>query len=438
MFATTNRIFGALAALLLSATPAQADVVTDWNAAMLRTVSGQPPFNQARFAAITQLAVFEAVNATRGDYQPYLGSIHTRPGASAEAAAVAAAYTALLHYFPVSAAALDAARDASLAAIVDGSAKDDGIRVGVAAAHAIIALRLEDGSAPPRFHSPSTMSPGEWRLTSSCPPAGGVFLHWADVQTFGIVESSQFRSRRPPHLTSRRYAEDYVEVKRVGAASSVRRSQHLTDIARLYNVLLAPELWNTVATQIMSTRHDPLIDNARSFALLNMAMSDALVSVMETKYHHNFWRPETAIREGAIDGNPRTTSDVNFAPLLVTPCFPSYPSAHASASYAARKVLEQLYGAGHSITVTSAAEPNVVLDYTRLAQITDDIDDARVYGGIHFRFDQEAGALQGCRIGAYVYRHNLRPALGWPRHGRSHPDHSSPRAPCAALRAEHH
>jgi hypothetical protein len=144
-----------------------------------------------------------------------------------------------------------------------------------------------------------------------------------------------------------------------------------------------------------------------------MAISDGLVSVMETKYHHRLWRPETAIRAAAADGNPATEADPAFAPFIATPCFPSYPSAHASASYAARRVLERLYGRGHhAIRLSSPAVPDVTLYYTRLGQITADIDDARVYGGIHFRFDQEAGARQGARVGAWVHRENLRPARG--------------------------
>jgi hypothetical protein len=145
------------------------------------------------------------------------------------------------------------------------------------------------------------------------------------------------------------------------------------------------------------------------FALLNMAISDALVTVMETKYHYLFWRPETAIRAGDADGNRLTFADPAFAPFIVTPCFPSYPSAHASASYAARTVLEKFFGGGpHLVTLSTPALPQIVLQYCTLKQITDDIDDARVYGGIHFRFDQEAGARQGTKIGRHVVTHNLR------------------------------
>jgi hypothetical protein len=142
-----------------------------------------------------------------------------------------------------------------------------------------------------------------------------------------------------------------------------------------------------------------------------MALSDAGVAVMDTKYHYNFWRPETSIAAAGTDGNERTDPDSSYVPFISAPCFPGYPSGHASTSYAAREVLERIFGArAHSITVSSPALPDVTLRYTKLKEITSDIDDARVYGGIHFRFDQEGGAEQGRLVGAYIYMHSLRPA----------------------------
>ena len=154
----------------------------------------------------------------------------------------------------------------------------------------------------------------------------------------------------------------------------------------------------------------PLTEKARTFALINMAISDGLVTVMESKYFYVRWRPVTAIRAGDTDGNPATAPNPSFTPLITTPPFPSYPSAHASASYAAREVLERLFGCGpYTITLLSPRILSIVLHYTSLAAITEDIDDARVYGGIHFRYDQEAGGRQGQRIGSFVFSHKLRP-----------------------------
>ena len=390
---------------------ARADVITDWNAIMVTTVSGQNPFAQARLAAIMHLAVFEGVNAITGDHRSFLQTPLVVPlPASAEAAAVAAAHRVLLSYFPASSSVLDAARAASLAAIADGQAEANGVAVGEAAAAALIALRSSDGSVPPAFHLPSNADPGEWQLTPSCPPAGGVLAHWQNVTPFGITSAEKFRSAPPPPLGSRRYTRDFNEVKSVGAANSALRPPHLADAARFYAVVLAVATWNPAAAQVSIAQANGLSFNARMFALLNMAMSDALVSVMETKYAYDFWRPETAIRDAHLDNNSRTDPDPEWQPFIVAPCFPSYGSAHAAASYAARLVAVALLGDDAiSVTLSNAAAPGLVMEYTAFEEITEDIDDARVYGGIHFRFDQRAGRVQGRRIGTWVIQHNLRP-----------------------------
>ena len=150
-------------------------------------------------------------------------------------------------------------------------------------------------------------------------------------------------------------------------------------------------------------------ENARALALANMAISDSLVASFFNKYHYNFWRPETAIHAGDADGNWKTDPSPSFVPFITTPCFPSYPSNHGSGSGGGAEILRRVYGeAGHSITLTNPAVPNIVLQYTSFKQITDDISDARVYGGIHFRFDQGAGARLGRAVGRAIYENNLR------------------------------
>jgi hypothetical protein len=396
------------AVLLCSPAITRADAVSEWNAIMVATVSGQNPFAQARFAAITQLAVFEAVNAITGDYNPYLGTITAPTGASVEAAAVAAAHAVLRNYFPDDAASLDAARAASLARIRNGWAKNAGIAAGEAAATAMITARANDGSGPPQFYMPLSSNPGEWLTTPSCPPAGGVLLHWRNVTPFGIESADQFRPEPPPVLTSTKYTRDYNEVKAVGGANSTERPQDRADVAQFYAAVAPIPLWSEVARQIAVEQGTSLSENARVLALLSMAISDGAVSVFETKYHDNFWRPETAIRAADTDDNPKTEANPTFVPFITTPCFPGYPSAHATLSNAAREVLERIYdNRRHYIKLSSPAVPGVMFKYTKLKQITDNIDDARVYGGIHFRFDQEAGSDQGRRIGEYVYKEYL-------------------------------
>jgi hypothetical protein len=405
------RLVLGLALVGLGALPARADVVLTWNEIAMNTLASNNvnPFEAPRVAATVQLAVFEAVNAVVGRYEPYLWTVSAPAGASAEAATVAAAHAVLLHYYPGSAAALNAERDASMSLIADGQAKADGIAVGIEAAAAMIARRTGDGSAPPQFFPPSSAAPGEWQRTPSCPAPGGILFHWQNVLPFGIESSQQFRSLPPPALQGGAYAKDFDEVRTVGALASPNRPEALTQVARFYNAALAAAVWNSVARQIAVRRSTPLSFNARAFALLNMAISDGLVSSMETKYHYRLWRPETAIHDADIDGNHKTAADDAFAPLIAAPCFPSYPSAHASGSYAGRAVVQRLFGRrGHDLTLTTAALPGVALHYTDLADITDDIDNARVYGGIHFRFDQRAGARQGRAVGAHILTHHLR------------------------------
>jgi hypothetical protein len=403
-----KRHAGAIAMLILPAL-GKADVILDWNLIMQAIVTTQPPFPQARFAAITQLAVFEAVNSITHDYQPYLGTITASPGASPEAATITAAHTVLKSYFPASALSLDAARATSLAAILDGTAKNDGIAVGEAAAAAIMAARANDGSSPPAFFLPPSANPGDWQLTPSCTAAGGAFFHWQNVTPFGIISAGQFRIDPPPELAGGRYAEAYNEVKEVGDINSTQRPQDRTNVALFYASVTPVRIFNPIARLLSASEGKSLSENAHDFAILNMAISDAAVATFEAKYHYNFWRPETAIHDAALDGNDRTDPDATFKPLVITPCFPSYPSAHGTLSNAARDVMERAYGnVSFAITLSTPAVPGVSLTYTNLKQITDDISDARVYGGIHFRTDQKAGGLMGSRLGQWVYEHNLR------------------------------
>jgi hypothetical protein len=394
--------------VLYGAGAAHADPVTDWNAIMQATVAPANPFVQTRSAAIVQLAVFEAVNAIVGDYEPYLGTIIAPPGASPDAAAVAAAHRALVALHPASAPALDVFRAQSLSAIPDGPAKDFGIAVGVAAADAMLLLRVDDGSNAIVPYTPGT-EPGDWQPT---PPAflPALLPGWGQVTPFGIECGAQFRSSPPPAIHTGKYARDYNEVKAVGAVDSTVRPQDRTNVARFYAVVLVLPVWNDAARQASAAQGKTLSENARIFAVLAMAICDGLISSMETKFHYNYWRPVTAIRAGETDGNDKTDPDPAWLPLVVTPPFPSYPSNHASGSNSARAVLDRVYGKdGHDVTLTSPLVPGVVLNYTAWEQITDDIDDARIYGGIHFRFDQEAGSRQGRQVGKYILRNHLRP-----------------------------
>jgi len=406
----------AAACLLFAAVTANADVVLDWNAIAINTAlaNGQNPFDLSRVAAIGQLAVFEAVNAITGDYKPYLGTITAPSGASADAAAIEAAYRVLSYYFPASASMLDAARANSLALIADSQAKDDGIATGDAAAAAMILLRANDGSSPPQVKIPGPAVPGEWQATPSCPsPNGigvGVFFQWQNVTPFGVPSAKAYLLDPPPALTSNKYAKAYNEVLAVGGLTSTERPQDRADVVHFYAVTSSTVVFDQAARQIAVAQGRSLSENARALALINMAINDSFVASFFNKYHYNFWRPETAIHMGDTDGNWKTTADPTYAPFIATPCFPGYPSNHASGSNGGAEMMRRLYGeGGHSITLSNPAVPNIILHYTRFKQITEDVDDARVYGGIHFRTDQDAGGRLGRAIATAVYKNNLRP-----------------------------
>jgi hypothetical protein len=401
------------AACLMTPAAARADVVIDWNAVMTSAVAGQNAFNEARIAAITQLAVFEAVNAVTGRYEPYLGTVVAPPGASKEAATIVAAHDVLVHYLPTTAATVTPARDAALAAIPDGQSKQDGIALGADAAAAMIAARVGDGSATPQFYPPAPAAPGVWQATPNSSPAGGVFFHVPNVTPFGLESGDQFRAGPPPALTSFHYARDYFEVKRLGRVDSPYRPQDRSDVARFYGAVLGVQTWNPAVRQVAAAEGRSPTYNARAFALLNMAIVDGLIAVMDTKYHYTFWRPETANRGGATDGNPLTVADPAWTPFINVPCHPSYPSAHATIAGGATEIAERLFGkSGHSITLSSASVPGIVLHYTRFKDIARDIDDARIYGGVHYRFDQEQGGRLGAKVGRHLYHHHLRPEHG--------------------------
>ena len=400
--------------VMCGATSARADAVTDWTAIMEESTLRVPdPAQSIRVAAITQLAVFEAVNTIVGHYEPYLlepylGRVGAPAGASPDAAAIAAAHRVLVDLLPDQAESLNAKRVVSLAALPDGAPKSAGIAIGEAAAAAMLAKRANDGMDTNVPYTPGTL-PGQYRPTPpDFTPAFGAQL--GRVTPFAIDSVARYRVPPPPALRSQRYARDYEEVKRVGDIASRERPKDRADVARFYAPDDIVPIYFSAARQVSLAQRKTLAENARSFALLGMAIFDAMVVCFDSKYFYDYWRPVTAIRLGHLDGNRHTDADPSWTPLVFTPPFPSYPSGHASFGGAARRVLERVFGEdGLAITLASPEVPDVVLDYASWKQITDDIDDARIYGGVHYRFDQEEAARQGRKVGRYVLRHWLRP-----------------------------
>jgi len=287
--------------------------------------------------------------------------------------------------------------------------------VGHAAAAAIIANRTNDGAQSPTFYTPTSNAPYEWQPTPSCanPPASGrgLFFHWQFVEPFGVDSSSQFRAKEPPALVSGNYANGLNELQAVGGLDSALRPADRAAVAVFYAAQPPHRGWNLAARQLAAERgSNEITKTARTLAIMNMSLSDAHITVFESKYHYRTWRPETAIVRADEDRNHRTVASASYQPYVTAPCFPGYPSAHGAGGGAARAVLERAYGRKHhDITLVEAGAPGIVLRYSDLRTITDDVDDARVYGGIHFRYDQEAGERMGVEVGHYNDEHRLLP-----------------------------
>lgn len=236
---------------------------------------------------------------------------------------------------------------------------------------------------------------------------GGAFLHWGNVKPFGVLTSSQFRAGPPPALTSKQYARDLNEVQALGDVNSASRSPHDTNVARFYASQPPHVGWNSVARQIILQRDDEITDTARILALMNMSLADAHITVFESKYFYRTWRPQTAIPRAAEDGNPETVPTA-FTPLITTPCFPGYPSAHGVGAGAASRILWKAYGRLHRLMTSNPSVPTVLV-YRDVLDVVKAVSNARVHGGIHFRTDQDAAEQQGNLIAQWNLRNHLRP-----------------------------
>jgi hypothetical protein len=389
-----------------------ADAVLDWNATALETTASAPfnPPLESRNLAIVHAAMFDAVNSIAGEFRPYAVEIDAPEGASPDAAAAAAAHSALAQLYPDQQAALDAAYATSLSRIPDGPAKTDGVAVGQAAAARILALRATDGTgaAIDAPYAPGA-GPGDWIPT---PPAFAPALDpgWGKVRPFCLEDGGSFRADPPPALTSAEYARDYREIADIGSATSRTRTRDQADLARFW-VSTASQIWNPAARQVATGQGLTVSRNARALALLNLAGADAVIAAWDAKFAHNQWRPVTAIRAADTDGNPETTADPAWTPLLVTPPFPDYVAGHTAYAGAAAKVLEHVFGAhpGVVLKLTSAAAPGATRTYATFEEIADGVVEARVLGGIHWRTSSTQGKKMGAAVAAFAIDHCLEP-----------------------------
>ena len=407
---TTRNRAAALAVLALFTlpVPAHADVVTDWNQTMLQVAAAAGVAQrQQRVAAMVHAAVHDAVNSITPRYEAYAVTVSPSGEASMEAAAVQAAYGVLIRLLPGQAATLDAARSSSLSTIPDGPVKQEGLAVGDAVAAQIVALRSTDGSDVDGTYTFGS-APGEYQRT---PPtfANPAVPAWPSVKPFVLKKGDQFRTEGPPSLGSDDWAEDFNETKRLGSVDSSVRTQEQTEIA-LCGVEGALPMWNRVARMVSAQKHLGLIENARVFALLNLAMADATLGCWDSKYTYRFWRPVTAIRAADTDGNDATEADPSWTPLRATPLHPEYPSAHACVSTSAAEVLTGLFGKHFAFsTTTSTCPPGVVRSYDSFRDMSDEIGLSRIYVGFHFRTSVRHGTNLGRQVGHWTFHRTLQP-----------------------------
>jgi hypothetical protein len=403
------------------------DEVLVWNIKALQTTAAAPfnPPLESRNLAIVHAVVFDAVNSIVGDYSAYAVRQNAPQGASPSAAAAAAAHFALVELYPAQRASLDEALVVSLAAIPDGPAKTAGTALGESAARRILTLRSADGAAE-AIVAPYVpiAAPGHWQptLRPSPPPTGpdpglpglsALDPGWGAVRPFMLTKGSQYRPEAPPAPTSARYQRDFNEIREIGSRTSATRTQAQTDLARFW-IATANQNWNPAARQVSIGKGLSLSQNARMFALLNMAIADAFVASWDAKFHYNQWRPITGIRAADTDGNGLTGADASWWPLLVTPPFPDYVAGHAVAGGAAEAVLSHVLGdePGVTMRLTSPTAAGVVLTYTRFTDISKDVVDARVFGGIHWRTSDTRGRSVGRKVGRFGVHGFLRPVRG--------------------------
>ncbi len=406
---TLSFVAVASCALQLAFAPTvHADVVTDWNQTALQAAeaAGLPPPPQTRLMAMVHAAIYDAVNAIDRRHVVYAVDVKATPGASMEAAAAAAANGILTRVFAAQQMTLDAALAASLAQIADGDAKAQGVAVGREVAAKLFELRKDDGANQKVQYSVAS-GPGVYQLT---PPmnAQPVLPHWRSVKLFFLTGAWQFALEGPPAYNTAVFEKDLDEVRQIGGRYSTKRTNEQTATALFWAGSEIPPL-NALARRGAADKNLGVVDNARLFAYLNMAMADALIAGFEAKYKYNYWRPVTAIRAPKLSGAQAAAADRNWEPMMVTPPHPEYPSAHCLATGAAAQVLVGFLGTDKIAIGLTQPPLGVHRVYATIPQLVKEMEDARVWGGIHFRTANEHGTRLGRQVGEYALQNFLRP-----------------------------
>jgi hypothetical protein len=389
--------------LIAAAAPDSANVITDWDARAVGMAA--PAAMGQRELAIVHVAMFEAVNSIERRYRPYLPAEPARGPASSEAAAAAAAAAVLVGLHPDKEPEIRTALASGLAKIADGEEKANGILLGDQVGARILQARANDGASAPDAYRPRT-TPGVYVATTTM-----VGSAWPSMTPFALTAPSQFRPPPPVSLLSKEWADDFNEVKSVGARNSSARSPEATECARFWLMVGAPA-YQPIARQIVERQQLSVIDSARFMALYAIALNDAYIAVFDAKYHYDFWRPITAIRNGDLGGNPATERDPAWQPLDATPMHPEYPCAHCVESGAAAAVIEALLGSEEipEVSLTSPTAPGVTHRWTKLQALTDEVANSRIRAGFHYRFSTRVGTAMGRQVGTYIVQSVMQPA----------------------------
>jgi hypothetical protein len=395
------------ARLALRTTP---DQVVQWNQEVQKVLvapgAQAASIHPTRTLAITQIAVYDAVNGIQGSGQSLVVHLSGPHDASAQAAAASAARTSLDALLPSQQPAIDAFFQTSLAQLGSSDRVERGSRFGRQVANAVLAARANDGAAdtPPGF-TPGT-GPGEYQLT---PPAfaPAAFTQTSHVTPFVLKSANQFRPAPPPALTSAQYAADFNEVHSLGELNSSTRTADQTAIGTFWGAAPIWIVWNQVADQAAVGFGNDLEQNARLFAVLNTTLADTAVGLYDAKYAFHYWRPITAIT-APDQGNPNTTADPNWVPLANTAPDPSYPGAHATFSQAATTVLDDFFGTDvFSFSLTNSTV-GITRTFTSFSQAADEAAASRIFAGQHFRYDEEAGQTLGSQVADFVFDHSFQ------------------------------
>jgi PAP2 superfamily len=384
------KLLGVAAAALL-ALHVRADVITDWNHKTNEFIAeariGTPP--AVRISAIVQTAAWRAVATLPG-------------GASVDAAVAAAHRSTLLKLMPAQQASIDVAYQAATAAIADGAAKASGIAAGEKAAAEVLAERLDDGAGTPEAYRPHAAAGAYVPTSPTAVP------QWAQRKPWLLASAAQLRPTAPPALTSAQWARDFDEVKRLGHRASKERTPDQTEAARFWEYSL-PAIYHGVLRSVALQPGRDVARNARLFAAAAQAMDDAVISVFEAKYHYGFWRPVTAIRNADLDGNDATTREPAWASLIDAPMHPEYPSAHSILASTVATLIKAEVGSAPMprLTTTSPTAKNATRQWSSTDEFVQEVSNARLWGGIHFRSALRTGEAMGQRIGELAARQLL-------------------------------